>query len=145
MLLRSRRLLKNESGLAAIEFAILLPVLAVMSLSLIDGWSLGSSMLSMRASVNTAANLLLQGVNDDQSVQATALASWGGRPSDGQITLTRIYKCGSVVVTAGTICSGAKAPAVYVNIKAKRSWVAPYKLPVFSFTEINHEQVIRVR
>ena len=64
------------SGSAAVEFALVLPVLCTALFGIADGWSYVSSSLAMRAGVKTAANLLLVGASDDNAIQAAALASW---------------------------------------------------------------------
>ena len=113
---RLRQGFRSESGVAAIEFALVAPILCLVSLAIIDGWSLASSALSMRATVKTAANLLMQGVADDAAVEAVALSSWDSRPDDGQVTLNRIYKCGSTTVSASSLCQGSIVPLTLVHI-----------------------------
>jgi Flp pilus assembly protein TadG len=136
----------SESGVAAIEFALVAPVLCLVALAIIDGWSLASSALTMRATVKTAANLLMQGVADDAAVEAVALSSWNGRPDDAQVILNRIYKCGNTTVSASSLCEGSKGPLTLVHIQAKATWIAPYDLEIYSVSrELSHEQVIRVR
>jgi hypothetical protein len=54
--------------------------------------------------------------------------------------------CGTTVVDASTLCSGPKAPSVYVQIQASATWVPPIAFGVFSAsTTIGHVEVIRVR
>ncbi|MER8409697.1 pilus assembly protein, partial [Mesorhizobium sp. M1307] len=45
---------RSDSGVAAVEFALVLPILCLVLLGIIDGWSFVSSALSMRAGVKTA-------------------------------------------------------------------------------------------
>ncbi|TIV95936.1 MAG: pilus assembly protein, partial [Mesorhizobium sp.] len=55
------RFRRDRSGAAAVEFALVLPVLCVALLGTVDGWSYVTNSLSMRAGVKTAANLVLAG------------------------------------------------------------------------------------
>ncbi|CAN7693145.1 pilus assembly protein [Phyllobacterium sp. LjRoot231] len=143
---RRPRKLGSESGVAAIEFALVAPILCLLSLGIIDGWSLASSALSMRASVKTAANMVMQGAADDAAIERVALASWDSRPDDAQVLLSRIYMCGNSVVTASSLCEGSKAPISLVHIQAKTTWTAPFDLDIYSVSrDLSHEQVIRVR
>lgn len=136
----------SESGVAAIEFALIAPVLCLLSLGIIDGWSLASSALSMRAGVKTAANMVMQGAADDAAIERVALASWDSRPDDAQVLLNRRYMCGNSVVTSSMLCEGSKAPSVFVSIHAQATWTAPYDLDIYPVSrELRHEQVIRVR
>jgi Flp pilus assembly protein TadG len=136
----------SESGVAAIEFALVAPILCLVCLGIMDGWSLASSALSMRASVKTAANMVMQGAADDAAIQAVALSSWDNRPDDAQVILNRVYMCGNTTVSVSSLCQGSKVPLTFVHIQAKATWVAPYNLEIYSVSrELNHEEVIRAR
>ena len=139
-------MLSDDAGVASVEFAMVLPFLCVALLGIIDGWSYMTSSLSMRAGVKTAANLIMAGSTNDTATQAVAISSWEKRPSDGQVTLSRIYMCGTTVVDASTLCSGPKVPSVFVQIQASATWVPPFTFGVFSGSSvIGHSEVIRVR
>ncbi|ESY66467.1 pilus biosynthesis protein TadE [Mesorhizobium sp. LNHC232B00] len=139
-------ILSDDTGVAAVEFALVLPLLCVALLGILDGWSYMTSSLSMRAGVKTAANLIMEGSASDTVTQAVAIASWENRPADGQVTLSRIYMCGTTVVDASALCSGPKVPSIYVQIQASATWVPPVTFGVFSTSStIGHLEVIRVR
>ncbi|MER8464846.1 TadE/TadG family type IV pilus assembly protein, partial [Mesorhizobium sp. M1396] len=95
---RSTPILGDEAGVAAVEFALVLPILCLVMLGILDGWSYVTSSLSMRAGVKTAANLVMSGSAIDAVTQAVAISSWENRPEDGQVTLSRTYMCGTTVV-----------------------------------------------
>ena len=138
--------IRDRTGIAAVELALVLPVLCATLLGIMDGWSYVASSLSMRAGVKTAANFVMAGSADDSATQTVALASWENKPSDAQVTISRIYKCGTTVVDASTLCSGPKAPSVYVQIQASGTWVPPFTFgPYPDNTTIGHVQVVRVR
>ncbi|WP_352800251.1 TadE/TadG family type IV pilus assembly protein, partial [Mesorhizobium sp. M0320] len=46
---RTLRIVRDKSGIAAVEFAMLLPVLCLVCLGIADGWSYVTSYLQMRA------------------------------------------------------------------------------------------------
>lgn len=139
-------ILGDDSGVAAVEFAMVLPILCLVLLGILDGWSYITSSLSMRAGVKTAANLVMSGSTDDAATQALAIASWENRPEDGQVTLSHIRMCGTTVVDASTMCSGPKVPSIYVQIQASGTWVPPIAFGTFAApTVIGHQEMIRVR
>ncbi|MDX8491833.1 pilus assembly protein [Mesorhizobium sp. VK22B] len=140
------RFRKNRSGAAAVEFALVLPVLCTALFGIADGWSYVTSSLAMRSGVKTAANLLLAGASDDNAIQAAALTSWEKKPDDAAVVITRAYKCGTTVVTSSTVCAGSKLPSIYVQIQASGTWVPPFTFGVFPHNSaLAHEQVVRVR
>ncbi|MER8385782.1 TadE/TadG family type IV pilus assembly protein [Mesorhizobium sp. M1329] len=137
---------RSDSGAAAVEFALVLPILCLVLLGITDGWSFVSSALSMRAGVKTAANLVMQGAADDVTIQVVALSSWETHPDDAQVTLRRKYMCGTIVVDPSVLCDSSKAPAVFVEIQATATWSPPFSFGAFSLSrELSHQQVIRVR
>ncbi|WP_084507994.1 TadE/TadG family type IV pilus assembly protein [Mesorhizobium sp. WSM3224] len=137
---------RNRAGIAAVELALVTPVLCAALLGVTDGWSYVSSSLAMRASVKTAANLVMAGATDDSAIQAVALASWEQKPGDAAVAVSRTYQCGTTVVTSTTICSGPKVPSVFVQIHASGTWIPPFTFgPYPDNTGLGHVQVVRVR
>ncbi|RVD55562.1 pilus assembly protein [Mesorhizobium sp. M2D.F.Ca.ET.185.01.1.1] len=135
----------DRAGVAAVELALVMPVLCATLLGILDGWSYVTSSLAMRAGVKTAANLVMAG-GDDSATRAAALASWEQKPADAAVTVTRSYLCGTTVVTSTTICSGPKVPTVFVQIQASGTWTPPFTFgPYPNNTVIGHVQVVRVR
>lgn len=140
------RIFRSDSGVAAVEFALVVPILCLVLLGVINGWSFVSSSLSMRAGVKTAANLVMQGAANDAATQAVGLSSWENRPEDAQVILARKYMCGSTVADPSMLCDDLKVPSVFVEIQATATWFPPFSFGVFSFSrELSHQQVIRVR
>ncbi|WP_352500765.1 TadE/TadG family type IV pilus assembly protein, partial [Mesorhizobium sp. M0058] len=92
---RTLRIVRDKSGIAAVEFAMLLPVLCLVCLGIADGWSYVTSYLQMRAGVKTAANLVMAGASNDTGKQAVALSSWNDKPEDAAVVLVRSYLCGA--------------------------------------------------
>ncbi|MER9714166.1 pilus assembly protein [Mesorhizobium sp. M0174] len=140
------RIFRCDSGVAAVEFALIVPILCLVLLGVINGWSFVSSALSMRAGAKTAANLVMQGAVEDATIQAVALSSWENLPAGAQVTLSRKYMCGITVVDPSVLCDSLKAPAVFVVIQATTTWFPPFSFGAFSLSrELSHQQVIRVR
>ncbi|WP_312037305.1 TadE/TadG family type IV pilus assembly protein [Mesorhizobium caraganae] len=132
------------------EFAMVLPVLLLVCFGIADGWSYVTSYLQMRASVKTAANLVMAGAGSDAAkdtgTQAVALSSWNNKPDDAAVVLVRSYLCGTTVVDETTVCGGTKLPTIFVQITATGTWVPPFNFGVFPDPRaISHQQVIRVR
>ena len=143
---RTLRIVRDKSGIAAVEFAMVLPILCLVCLGIADGWSYMTSYLQMRAGVKTAANLVMAGASNDTGTQAVALSSWNNKPGDAAVVLIRSYLCNTTVVTSTTICGGTKLPTVFVQITATGTWVPPFNFGVFPDPRaISHQQVIRVR
>lgn len=136
----------DRRGTAAIQMALLMPVLVIACFGMIDTWSYLSSNINMRAGVNSAAKLVMQGVSDATTLQTTAMDGWSSPPKDAAVNVNRSYVCGSTVVTPTSLCTGAKAPSILVSIKASGTWTAPINAGALGVQRnLSSEQVIRVR
>jgi Flp pilus assembly protein TadG len=147
---RTLRIVRDKSGIAAVEFAMVVPVLLLVCFGIADGWSYVTTYLQMRAGVKTAANLVMAGAGSDAAkdtgTQAVALSSWNNKPDDAAVVLVRSYMCGTTVVDETTVCGGTKLPTMFVQITATGTWVPPFNFGVFPDPRaISHQQVIRVR
>jgi Flp pilus assembly protein TadG len=140
------RALKSEAASSAIEFALVAPVLVILSLGLVSGWSLFSFVTNMRAGVGSAANLYLQGAGDDALVQEAAIENWQSRPSDAAIAIERTYRCGTETAEPDDICAGSQPPTIEVTITASGTWDAPFDLEFLGTgRELTHAQTVRIR
>ena len=147
---RTLRIVRDKSGIAAVEFAMVVPVLLLVCFGIADGWSYVTTYLQMRAGVKTAANLVMAGAGSDAAkdtgTQAVALSSWSNKPDDAAVVLVRSYMCGTTVVDETTVCGGTKLPTMFVQITATGTWVPPFNFGVFPDPRaITHQEVIRVR
>jgi len=141
-----RRFAGDRSATAAIQMAMILPVMVAGCLGMADLWSLFSSNINMRAGVNTAANLVMQGETNTATLQTAALAGWSNAPSGAAVTVDSNCSCSGIAVACTTLCAGNKAPSILYTIKASGNWKPPFSvnwLPVNS--TIVSRQVIRVR
>jgi Flp pilus assembly protein TadG len=141
------RLIADESGVSATEFAAVSPVLAVLIVGMIEGWSYQTQVLETRAAVQAAAKYVIQGSTDDAAIREFALSAWQNRPSDGDVTVEKYCMCGDAVNACSSLCFDTeKPPATFIDITAtanrigvlENEWVLPDKPLV-------EQQVIRVR
>ena len=144
---RTGHLRSDDAGVAAVEFAILAPILAFVTLGIIDSWSLATSAIAMRAGVSAGANYYIQGGTDDTTAQTLALSAWPNAPDDAGVAVTRACTCSGSSHDCSTLCSGtSKPPSVYVHVSATGTWTGPYTtdfLPVS--LALSHEAVVRIR
>lgn len=141
-----RRLLHDTRGTAAIQMAILIPVLVFGGFGMVDTWSLISNAINMRAGVNAAVKLAMQGETDDTALQSVALAGWAGRPSDAAVNVGQSCQCSGLVVACTSLCYGSKAPDILISIKASGTWKAPFQVQGIAIQrDMVNEQVLRVR
>ena len=142
------KLMSDSRGSSATEFAAIAPVLALLALGIIDGWSLADSTLSARAAVQAAAKYFIGGGSSTSSAQSIALASWDSSPKDAAVSIVQACICENApVACSGTICASTSMPPnQFMTISATGTWTAPFSVKFLgSQVSLNQTQVIRVR
>jgi Flp pilus assembly protein TadG len=93
---------RNESGVSAIEFSLILPMLTMILLGIMSSWSYFQQNSNMRDGVEAVAKYYIQGGATDTTAQAIANANWINKPASGVISVTRSCVCLGVAVS----CTG---------------------------------------
>lgn len=143
--MQGRNLGCDQSGSSAIEFALLAPLLLILSLGLIDGWSLASFMLDMRATVSSAAGLYLQGAGNDALVKELALDAWQNKPADADLSIERSMICSEGTIDEEQMCDGERAPQIHISITASATWNPPFMVDQVDIETMSHSHVVRIR
>jgi Flp pilus assembly protein TadG len=145
--MKKRRFATDASGMSAIDFGIVSPILALLVVGMIEGWSYATSVLEMRSAVHAAANYVVQGGSDENTIQTIAMTTWEHRPDDGTVTILRYCTCGGVVVTCAGLCPGtSKVPETFLDISASGTWQSAMQTSLFPAShDLEQQQVIRVR
>ena len=141
------RILHSEKGLAAIEFALIVPILLIVLLGAISLWSVIAQSSDMQDSVEAAASYLLQGGTDDNKALAIAGSAWRNRPADGEITIARVCSCSDAGASCSDPCPGTLLPPhTEITIEARGTWVSPTPvLHGYSSHLLTQQEIVRVR
>jgi Flp pilus assembly protein TadG len=145
-----RGFIKNQSGVSAIEFALIAPLLTLMLLGIMSSWSYFRQNSNMRDSVEAVGKYYIQGGATDTTAQAIANATWINKPASGVITVSRACVCVGVsgACTAGVLCSdpGKSVPEIHLTILATSSWTDPFSSFIFpNGLSLKETEVVRVR
>lgn len=111
--------LRGTEGTAAIEFALLLPVLVLGVLLLSDTVTIGTGSSEMQSAVRASIQYAMNGGTDMTVAKNQGILAWANEPSDGTLTITKACTCGSSAGTCGTLCPDSSEPATYVTGVAK--------------------------
>ena len=131
---------RDRRGVAAVELALVLPVLAAMAFLSFEAWRTASRAQEMRDAVKAGAQYYMNGGADDVAGRAMALQAWQSPPPGAAITVQRACDCGGVAQACNLPCSGGAAPAIRVTLVATGTFPQAYFAPTMST-----RQVVRVR
>ena len=113
-----RSFLKDRSGAAAVEFAIIVPVLVALVMGLMLVWEPAVANMRMRAAVHAGATYVRQGGADDTRIRSVVAEAWQDRAAGSVISVSRQCLCGAAAQACTTICADQRPPSVYVTVRA---------------------------
>jgi Flp pilus assembly protein TadG len=114
---------RNERGAAAVEFAIITPVLVMMFLAATQVWDASTRMNNLRLALRPATQYYMAGGSDDAQAKSFAMSSWQNAPANATITSARSCRCGQTAQDCATpVCADGKAASVFVTMTASGSW-----------------------
>jgi Flp pilus assembly protein TadG len=121
-MMRRIALWRDERGAAAIEFALILPILVALMLLGVDGWMRINQQSAMRSALQTGARYYQGGGADDNAAAQLALQSWANAPTGATVTAARTCSCGGVGASCASQCAGSTLPAVNVTLTATANY-----------------------
>lgn len=107
--------LRGTHGTAAIEFALLLPILVVGVLFLSDAVTIGTGASEMQSAVRASIQYAMNGGTDMTVAKNQGVLAWADMPSDGTLSVTKACTCGASAGTCGTLCADGSDPATYIT------------------------------
>jgi len=112
------RALKDERGLAALEFALILPILIALVLFGLDGWLRINQVSQMSSALQAGSRYYQSGGSDDTAAAQVAVQAWSNAPGDAAVTTARSCTCGGAGASCSSLCAGNNLPNVYVTLTA---------------------------
>ena len=137
---RAPHFLRNRSGGAAIELALIAPVLAVALVGIADLSMRIFDRLNMQSAVRAGLQYTMSGGGDLVAARAIVLDAWTDRPADASVVAELYCLCGETVTVCTNSCSGGAPPKAYTRINASGT------LGRFFFSEpVSSSEAARVR
>jgi Flp pilus assembly protein TadG len=136
-LLRFRR---DQSGVAAVEFALFAPILAMSLVFLVDLSNYAVQRTDMESALRSGVQYFMNGGSDLDKAKSVVLASWTSKPANATVVVERFCLCGSSEHVCTATCSDGTYPLSYSRIRA----VAQYNNILIDLTN-NADETVRVR
>ena len=134
------RFRKNDSGVAAVEFALFAPVLAASLVLLVDLGNYAIQRTDMESALRSGVQYFMNGGSDLDRAKQVVLASWTSKPANATVVVERFCLCGTVEHACTSTCGDGSYPLSYSRIRA----VAQYQNLLIDLTN-NADQTVRVR
>ena len=131
---------KDDRGVAAIEFALFAPILAMSLVFLVDLGNYAIQRTDMESALRSGVQYFMNGGSDLDKAKQVVLASWTSKPANATVVVERFCLCASVEHACTSTCSDNSYPLSYSRIRA----VAQYDNILIELTN-DADQTVRVR
>jgi Flp pilus assembly protein TadG len=131
---------RDDRGIAAIEFGLIVPVLVVMLLFGAEGWLRIDAASKMRSSLQAGARYYQSGGTDDVAAASLAMQGWATKPADAAVNAARSCQCGGGAADCASLCTNNIPPKAFVNLTATGTFTG------FMHTEVlSQTSAVRIR
>jgi len=121
------RFRKSAEGIAAVEFALVLPILASVALLLPDLSQAAVGVMDMQGAARASIQYAMAGGTDVTEARTLGLGAWNNQPADASLTATENCLCAGASATCGQPCANGSSPQEYFNVTASGhvggSWI----------------------
>lgn len=138
---------RNDDGSAAVEFALISPVLVLMLIALVD---LGLAMMDsvrLASAVRAGAQFAMQDADDKASIKTVAANSTSLSLSEADIEVSdKFCECDTVSAPCDTTCASGFAPGEYVTVTGSTTITSILSYPwLASPSTLTQSTTIRVK
>ncbi len=107
---------RANRGNSAVEFALILPLLAILLVGIVDIGRYAYQRTDMFGAVRAGAQYLMAGGSNEVTTEAIVTRSWSQAPADGTVSVDEFCLCGGEVVMCNALCADDEAPDAYTRI-----------------------------
>jgi len=111
-----RKIAKDRSGAAAVEFAFIAPVFAAVAVPLADAANYAVAFSEMQTAAHSAIQYVMIGGADMTTAQSQGMTAWSDRPCDGTLSAAQAYFCAGVASDCNTACPDTTPPQSFVTV-----------------------------
>lgn len=121
-----KRFRRNQRGVAAVEFALIAPLFALLGVCTADIGFAVAAKIDMDQSLRGAAQVAMANLHDDTQLQTALQQSFGGQTPVPTVTAASQCECssGGGATSCYAPCGGGNAPLVFVDMTMTKAYNA---------------------
>lgn len=135
-----KRFWRDQGGGAAIEMAIVTPVIAGLALVSAEVWMMSMDKQKAATALEAASDYYMSGGLSDEEAVDVAMAAWSDAPQDGEVSPVRSGRCGIEAADISELCADGSTAAIYVTLTAHGT-----SQGLFEPRGVEAERTVRVR
>lgn len=109
---------RNESGVSAIEFALIAPVLLFSLLGVVDIGNVVYQRSDMEAALRSGIQYFMNGGDDLARAETVVKDAWTTKPDGVSVVAERFCLCGTTPHACNVLCDDDTYPASYNRLRA---------------------------
>jgi Flp pilus assembly protein TadG len=130
-----RALFQASDGTAAIEFAFVAPVFAVLALLMVDVANVGMGASNMQTAVRAAVQYAVKGGTNMTTAINIANANWSSKPAGATLNAVASCRCGNAANVCNALCPDGTVPQSIVTVTASASFSGNFYSTAKTVTE----------
>ena len=135
-----RRGLDDQRGVAAVEFALVAPVLAAVLVGIAMVGPFLAANNGMHDAITAGSRYVMAGGTNPTAIEAVTLSAWSGHTSSDTATVSQYCTCAGVQGSCSALCSDGTVPQGYTVIAT----TSPYT-GLLGDQTITAQQMVRTR
>ena len=135
-----RRLFNSVQGAAAVEFALIVPVLAALVLGIIQYGGMIIANQQMHDGISSGAVYVMRGGSDATAIYDITVSAWPNKPADASVTVNQSCKCAGATSTCSSLCADQSYPQSYTSIAATGTYTGLWGSQSMSATQVVRTQ-----
>jgi Flp pilus assembly protein TadG len=113
-----KRFLRDDSGVSAVEFALVAPVLLLCFVGIYDVGTMVYKRTDMHSALRAGTQYFMNGGDDLAKAETIVQQSWTTKPDDVTVTAERFCQCGEEIHACTVLCDDDTYPASYKRLRA---------------------------
>ena len=137
---RVRHAAASRSGAAAVEFAIVLPVLAAFFIAVIQYGGMIIAYDQMHDAVSSGAIYVMRGGSTSATIKSVAVKAWPNPPGDASVSVNQACLCAGVTASCSSLCGDGSYPQTFTTIAASGTYTG-----LWGSQSMSTSQVVRTQ
>jgi Flp pilus assembly protein TadG len=134
-----RTLFKDRSGVSAVEFAMIAPILAAGVALGWNVWQGERGVEQAKTALRAGALYYTAGGSVDSTAQSITMTAWSSAPANASVSTARSCYCGGVITDCTQPCSTGQVRSIYVTLSVSGSGRG-----VFAARTLSQQETVRV-
>ena len=111
------RFARHQRGAAAVELAMIAPVIAGLFITSFGIWDAATRARTMNSALDAGAAYYMNGGTEDSAAIQAIESAWERRPEISSVAINHSCRCQTTPLSCSSLCSDQSAPGNYADMQ----------------------------